>query len=308
MKIIDCFIFYNEIDLLLYRLNILDTYVDHFIIVEANHTFVGKPKPSLYLENQDLFIKFKPKIIHILVDMPYHHPTINFANREQWKNEAYQRNSIKKGIEQLSLDNEDILVISDVDEITHPDVLKQIKLNTLIIHDHLLEQDWYNYNLNTKMYKTWKKAKILNYKKYSTYASCEAIRSFKTENVIKNGGWHLSYFGDVYYIKNKLEHYSHVENNKASITDIKAIQKKITNQTDLVTNIKIHSLHISDNENLPVDYEKYLTKFIDLNIPKKTYTCFDLVQSKMLRFFYKNGKIVFFLFLCFLLNSIYVLN
>jgi beta-1,4-mannosyl-glycoprotein beta-1,4-N-acetylglucosaminyltransferase len=42
MRIIDCFIFYNELDLLTYRLNLLDDIVDYFIIVESTHTFVGK--------------------------------------------------------------------------------------------------------------------------------------------------------------------------------------------------------------------------------------------------------------------------
>ena len=44
MKIIDCFIFYNELDLLTYRLNLLNNIVDYFIIVESKHTFVGKEK------------------------------------------------------------------------------------------------------------------------------------------------------------------------------------------------------------------------------------------------------------------------
>ena len=43
-KIIDCFIFYNELDLLNYRLNLLDEYVDYFVLVEATHTFVGNEK------------------------------------------------------------------------------------------------------------------------------------------------------------------------------------------------------------------------------------------------------------------------
>ena len=47
IKIIDCFIFYNELDLLEYRLNILNDVVDYFVIVESTHTFVGKEKVLL---------------------------------------------------------------------------------------------------------------------------------------------------------------------------------------------------------------------------------------------------------------------
>ena len=42
--LIDCFLFYNEIDLLKYRLYLLDDLVDFFVIVEATHTFVGNTK------------------------------------------------------------------------------------------------------------------------------------------------------------------------------------------------------------------------------------------------------------------------
>ena len=48
MKIIDCFTFYNELDLLNYRLNILNNVVDYFIIVESTHTHVGKEKNLIY--------------------------------------------------------------------------------------------------------------------------------------------------------------------------------------------------------------------------------------------------------------------
>ena len=44
MKIIDCFSFYNELDLLTYRLNLLNDYVDYFVIVEARQTHAGKDK------------------------------------------------------------------------------------------------------------------------------------------------------------------------------------------------------------------------------------------------------------------------
>ena len=56
MKVIDCFIFYNELDLLDYRLNILKEVVDYFVIVESTHTFVGKEK-ELYF-NKDKYNYF----------------------------------------------------------------------------------------------------------------------------------------------------------------------------------------------------------------------------------------------------------
>ena len=78
-KIIDCFTFYNELDMLTYRLNILNDIVDYFVLVEATHTHVGKEKPLFYKENKHLFEKFNHKIIHIVVDdFPNKYPNINY--------------------------------------------------------------------------------------------------------------------------------------------------------------------------------------------------------------------------------------
>ena len=56
-KIVDCFTFYNELDMLTYRLNILNDVVDYFVLVESIHTHIGKEKPLFYQENKQLFEK-----------------------------------------------------------------------------------------------------------------------------------------------------------------------------------------------------------------------------------------------------------
>ena len=67
MKIVDSFIFYNELDILNYRLSILDDYVDYFVLVESRYTFAGDLKPLYYLENKDKFEKFNSKVIHRII-------------------------------------------------------------------------------------------------------------------------------------------------------------------------------------------------------------------------------------------------
>ena len=59
MKIIDCFVFYNELEMLKYRLAVLNDYVDNFVLVEANQTYLGHPKPLFFNENRELFEKYK---------------------------------------------------------------------------------------------------------------------------------------------------------------------------------------------------------------------------------------------------------
>ena len=167
-KMIDCIIFFNELELLSYRLHILKNVVDYFVIVESTHTFSGKEKPLFFHENKDKFADFADKIIHIVVDdLPHKYPHIdykNFYSGEQWQNEIFQRNAISRGIEKLHLDDHDILIISDVDEIPDPITLYPIKHQETPIEIHMLAMDFYYYNLNTKLYDTWTEAKVLSYK------------------------------------------------------------------------------------------------------------------------------------------------
>ena len=66
MKIYDCFQFFDEEMLLDLRLNIMDKYVDKFVITEASYMHNGKSKELLFDINK--FSKFKDKIIYIVVD------------------------------------------------------------------------------------------------------------------------------------------------------------------------------------------------------------------------------------------------
>lgn len=265
MKIIDCFIFYNELDLLNYRLNILNDVVDYFIIVEATHKHNGKEKNLIYEENKKQFDSFKDKIIHIVLnDFPSKSPNINLNNVESLKNEIYQRNSIKLGIDKLKLNNDDIIIISDLDEIPDPNTLKKIKNNEIIITVNTLELDFYYYNLNSKQNYLWKKTKILSFKKYKELSlTCEQIRQ-NNFSIIKNGGWHLSYFGDKHFIKDKIDSFHHQELNIDKFTNLDNIENNINNYNDLFNRLtdKISKISIKDNKYLPVDYDKYLLKYI----------------------------------------------
>ena len=131
-KIIDCFTFYNELDLLNYRFNILNDVVDYFILVESVYTHTGKEKKLFFKENQHLYDRYKNKIIHIIItDMPHKYPNININNNEQWINEKFQRNCIKVGLEKINLLDEDLIIISDLDEIPDPKTLLKMKENKI---------------------------------------------------------------------------------------------------------------------------------------------------------------------------------
>ena len=141
MKIIDAFIFNNEIDMLYYRLSILYDHVDYFIIVEATRTFTGKEKPLYYdlNKNQERFLRFQKKIIHIIDDELEENPKVEedellLRTNKYWQNEYHQRNSIDIGIRKLDLSersvdklqDDDYIMISDVDEIPNINLLMDL--------------------------------------------------------------------------------------------------------------------------------------------------------------------------------------
>jgi beta-1,4-mannosyl-glycoprotein beta-1,4-N-acetylglucosaminyltransferase len=264
MKIIDCFIFYNELDLLTYRLNLLNNIVDYFIIVESTHTFIGKEKKMFFNENKHLFENFANKIIHIIVDdLPHKCHNANIGFNDVWNNEFFQRNAISRGINCIKeLAQTDVIIISDLDEIPDPCALDKIKKGNIIVDINILEMDLYYYNLNTRFTCKWSLCKILSYKKYNELnISCNDIRHTHCSKIL-NGGWHLSYFGDKYFIQHKIQNFSHQELNIHEYTDLEKIEKRIQNNGDLYDrDINIEKIKIEDNTYLPIDYSKYLNKY-----------------------------------------------
>ena len=115
--IYDCFAFFNELDLLEIRLNVLRDAVDKFVLVEAGETHTGKPKPYYFKENEARFRQFLDRIIYVKVEsFPQGH--------DAWWNENYQRNEILRGLEDAKPD--DVILISDLDEIPRPEEVKKL--------------------------------------------------------------------------------------------------------------------------------------------------------------------------------------
>ena len=263
MKIIDAFIFYNEIKLLDYRLNILSNIVDYFIIVESSYTFSGKKKELYFDKIKYRYKKFLDKIVHIVVeDFPYIYPNIDFCKRHQWENEIKQRNSIDIGIKELKtkLLDIDLIMISDIDEIPDLNLLNRIKNNNYNIQVLSLQLDTYYYNLNTKCDAYCTASKIIKYKKYKELnKTIQEIRVLQIPS-ITNAGWHLSFFGNEDFIVNKLENFSHQEYNKEYYKDINNIKGKIKKCKDLFDrpNSQFKFISLKENKYLPPLYQKYL--------------------------------------------------
>lgn len=125
MRIFDCFSFYNEYELLEWRLKILYDVVDYFVISEMNVTHKNVPKPFNFEVNKELFSKYMDKIRYIKVDDT---TTVKFSKDDIWPLENYQRDCLTRGLTDCRSD--DLIIISDLDEIPDPEAIQRIKKGT----------------------------------------------------------------------------------------------------------------------------------------------------------------------------------
>jgi hypothetical protein len=128
---------------------------------------------------------------------------------------------------------------------------------------YILEMDFYYYNLYTRLVEKWYFPKIISYRKYRELNdTCNNIR-YTSCSYIQKGGWHLSYFGDKHFIKNKIIHFSHQEFNTNEFTDIQKIETKMKMSRDLFDreNEKMNRIYINMNKYLPPKYHIYLRNY-----------------------------------------------
>lgn len=115
-RLFDCFTFFNELDLLELRLLELDRLVHRFVLVEAPQTFTGRPKPLHFTLNRGRFERFLPKIVHVVLE------EFPAGMASAWDREYHSRRGIMRGLTGAAPD--DLVLISDVDEIPKPDILE----------------------------------------------------------------------------------------------------------------------------------------------------------------------------------------
>ena len=158
MKIYDCTNYFNEDLMYGLRLEILDKYVDKFVVAESKYTHSGQPKKLHFDINK--YSKFKNKIIYIVVeDEPCDLIDLSGLPPNQaqgmkrvnsLKRIKQQYNILKDGIEEAN-DN-DLIILSDCDEIPNLTSLGNFKLKKILIFEQLLF--YYKFNLyhNSKIW------------------------------------------------------------------------------------------------------------------------------------------------------------
>lgn len=221
-RIVDGFIFFNELDLLKIRFDTLYDYVDRFVLVESNSTFRGEPKPYYFQENRKLFEPWLDKVYYVQLD-DHVVDWIKDLHIRPWHREKYARDSIGLGFNYSSVDPNDILMVSDVDEIPHPDALSE-PFNDVITYSTMN----YVYRLNICEGVSHSSKGI----KRSALTTPDEIRHQPPTLASKAVGWHFTSMGTAEEISRKFKSFSHWEIDVPAYTDPVKIQDRIDRMID----------------------------------------------------------------------------
>ncbi len=277
----DSFQFFNELDILKLRMNVLKDVVDYFVISESTVTFSGDPKPLYYNENKEMFKEFEHKIIHNIVD-----DTPMDCNA--FMRDHHQKCAVARGLKDCKPD--DIVIFSDVDEIPNPDTLKDLLPNVEDGKIYMLAQRLFYCYLDMEEVsgnllsvtgefddvekKQWLGTKVCRYSVLDNYTT-EELRNKEQKAIgvrVPNGGWHFSYMGGgkkqstADRVKYKIKSAAHQEYNNRHI--LWNVKKNIKNMQDIFgRDSKLQLVEIDET------YPKYLRDHLDeykyLLYPKK---------------------------------------
>ena len=290
MKVYDCFMYYDEDTVVDIRLNCLNTYVDKFVIVESKFTHSGKKRNLLFDINQ--FKHFKDKIIYLVID---HEPqgieTIDDKDDESAQSfksienairrENYQRNYISKGL--IEADVEDIIMVSDADEIPNLENLDLRKIKNKLI---LFQQKMFYYKLNLYLdsfnwfgTKACKKKDLISTqwlrnikdRAYPFWRIDTLFSRTKYQDIcfVDNGGWHFSNIKNAKAIEEKLKSYLHHREFDIEPLSVEKIDN-IIKEKKTIYNLKVDQRVSKFNKGqklIAIDL-KLLPNYIQNNIEK----------------------------------------
>ncbi len=294
LKVYDCFTYYGEEDMLDFRLHVLDPYVDFFVISECDVAFSGKAHEPVFLQHKGRFKKFEHKIIYKLwTDTPTHFPDVlselaeenentskdalyrnkilrsfetyrQYHNYEpHWIRDFYQKECVLRGL--LDADPDDIVLISDLDEIPRPEVVQKI------ISDGVPPDNWYHLLMDFHQYffnvrkpagleSVWYGTKIIRWGLLKELGA-NYIRNSKDKGiVVPKAGHHFSFCGGPDLVKEKIQASGHVEFNHPVV--IENIQKNIDNDQDLYFRYGGLKFDVVDiDESFPEELRNNLSKY-----------------------------------------------
>lgn len=280
----DCFSFFNEVELLKLRMQIMNPFVDKFVICEATVSFSGASKPLYFQENRKYFSDFEDKIIYVVVD--------DMPKDDAFARDGHQKSAVKRGL--TGCNDDDIIIFSDLDEIPNPKMLQKI----LETYDSsktyfFAQRNFYCYmnleDVNGKFLsisgefegiekKKWLGTKMASWSivKNETFEHFRNRKPDENSVRIDDGGWHFGYMGGDANtsaedrVKNKIKCAAHQEFNKDAV--LNQVSKRIKKKQDFLgRNAQLEKVKIDSS------YPEYLLEHFD------EYS-FWILQSKWEKF------------------------
>ena len=272
------------------RLNILNDFIHEFVIVESKFTHSGKKRELLF--DIKRYSKFKKKINYIVLENePLDLEIVHDNDTDDKKNskyimnalkrENYQRNEIKRGLTNAKPD--DLILVSDVDEIPNLSNLDINKINDNII---LFKQNFYYYKFNLKLedmswlgskgckHKNLKSPQWLRNikdKKYPFWRLDILFSDKKYSNIkfIDNGGWHFSNMKSPEEIEKKMRTYLHHREYDLKPLGAKKIEEIIKSKKSIYNlRADMKSEKFDGTQNLKATDGSELPEYVKMNKTK----------------------------------------
>lgn len=236
--LVDAFTYCGEEQTLLMRLALHTPFVDQFWIVESDHTFSGKPKEWTFEQNRHKFAPWLDKIHFI----PFRAPVagMDFSKKDEafnfespaWLLENAQRNAL--GACLASMDDDDVALVSDLDEFIAPEVLQTARTSTHDVARLSLLNHYYYMNCRAVGSNAmWNFPLVVKVKWWRERPEISQFRPFgDASHFISNAGWHFSYLGGPDAISKKISSFSHTEFDRPDINNSQHLADSIANGKD----------------------------------------------------------------------------
>jgi len=239
--IVDAFTFFNEKELVELRVKYLNDIVDCFLIVEADFTHTGKEKKWNFPEILNNSLKeFSNKIqyyqMKVDLEKAEAEKSPNYVGKtlgRSWRVETMQRNFLKEAYKKFS-SSDDIIIISDLDEIPSKDKISFIKsCDFKEIAPVAFGQALFHLNCKYLYLEQWIGSVAITKQLIDKYEP-QVFRDYKNRiSRFSEAGWSLSSFGGVKRVRKKLEAFCHEEYNKEKYKDEVHLKKCIETGSDL---------------------------------------------------------------------------
>ncbi|XP_031108181.1 uncharacterized protein LOC116012684 isoform X1 [Ipomoea triloba] len=224
-RVFDAVLFSNEVDMLAIRWQELYPYITRFVLLESNSTFTALPKPHVFAMNREKFEFVEPRLTYGTVAGRFRKGENPFVE------EAYQRVALDQLLRIAGIEDDDLLIMSDVDEIPSRHTINLLRWCDDIPPVLHLQLRNYLYSFEFLVDQSSWRASVHRYQSGKTrYAHFR-----QTDYVLAESGWHCSFcFRHISDFIFKMKAYSHTDRVRFShFLDPKRIQDIICKGADL---------------------------------------------------------------------------